>query len=237
MSSDERIKRPRLDRMGPIRNWSRLLGVPPMDPGRVADGQDAAGLGDVVSRSVELGYRVVDEYIRQGQRAADRLSKGAYRPEDWAADARDLAQLMAQYASEFAGTWFELLQRASAATTSESRPSPEKQPAPSSTPAPGVRVRLSVDSTRPAQVLVELDPHATGGRLVVHALHASEAWKPRLREVEFRLDGPDESPTLHVTIPPHQPPGSYEGLIVDEATNRPVGAVRVCLVGGEQVSP
>jgi hypothetical protein len=216
MSDDERIRRPPLDRTRPIRNWSTLLGTPLGQAGPVENGDGTAGLGDVVSRSVELGYRVVDEYIRQGQRAANRLSAGEYRPGDWAADAQDLAQRMAQYASELAGTWFELLERVGAATTAAAGRSAERTtertverpPAPSRAPAPRAQLRLSIDSAVPAQLFVELDVQATGRRLVAHALHACEAWKPRLSEVEFRLDARDEIPTLHVKVPPHQPPGS-----------------------------
>src|SRR5438128_27418 len=59
VSASDRIRRPPLDRTEPIRAWSSLFGAGP--------------LNDVVTRSVELGYRVVDEYIRQGQKAAARF--------------------------------------------------------------------------------------------------------------------------------------------------------------------
>jgi hypothetical protein len=246
MSTNERIKRPPLERTGPVRNWSTLLGAPSMaDAARfaadaTANGANRAGLGDVVSRSVELGYRVVDEYVRQGQRAARRFSEGAARPEQWAGDAQDLGQRMAQYASELVGTWFELLERsnlspAAAAPTAAARAAAPSGPAaaPGATAALAARLRVAIDSTRPAEVFVELAPEATGNRFVVHALRACEAWKPRIDEVEFRADGSGEPPALHVRIPTHHPPGAYEGLIVDEVTNRPVGVVRVCLRGTE----
>src|SRR5205823_14082767 len=65
----ERIKRPKLERTEPIRSWSALLGVPGAGGG---DGRapGSASLEGVVSRSVELGYRVVEDYLRQGQRVA-----------------------------------------------------------------------------------------------------------------------------------------------------------------------
>src|SRR6516162_534153 len=72
MSARDRLRRPSLDRSAPVRRASTLF-----EPAS-ADGENAGateGLAGVMSRSVELGYRVVDEYIRQGRRArAARLS-------------------------------------------------------------------------------------------------------------------------------------------------------------------
>lgn len=240
MSSNERIRRPPLERTQPIRNWSALFG-PPSPGSPPPDGADptrgrqrGGGLGDVVSRSVELGYRVIDEYIRQGQKAARRLSEGAYGPERWAEDAQDLAQRMAQVASELVGTWFELLERANAGSAARpTPPAPGARPAqPTTAAVPGGYVRLAIASAQPLEVLLELRPEAAGRRLVAHALRAPEAWKPRLDEVEFRVDGAGGAPTLHIRVPAHHPPGSYEGLVVDEDTSRPVGVVRVCVGGG-----
>ena len=50
------------------------------------------------------------------------------------------------------------------------------------------------------------------------------------------LDG--DAPLLRVGVSAEQRSGSYEGLLVDEATNRPVGSVRVTLEdGGRRTQP
>src|SRR5689334_10143591 len=97
MSANDRIKRPPLDRLQAIRNWSTLF------TGAVAAGDDAgadsgtaerstsAPLNDVIARSVDLGYRVVDEYVRQGQKAAQRLNQRSYGAQTMAGDVQDLA--------------------------------------------------------------------------------------------------------------------------------------------------
>src|SRR5438128_6977170 len=98
MTTKKRVRRPEPDRTGPIRNWSALFGAP---PARAPEDEGAAearptSLGEAVSRSVELGYRVVDEYVRQGQRAAQRLNDRSLGPETIARDVQDLTARMAQ---------------------------------------------------------------------------------------------------------------------------------------------
>src|SRR5437879_12006363 len=84
--TSQRIKRPPLERTKPVRNASTLFS--PAGPRR-ADGagqrgpeppqQDRAA-DDVVSRSVDQGYRVIDDYIRQGQKAAQRFDARSWSP-------------------------------------------------------------------------------------------------------------------------------------------------------------
>ena len=72
----------------------------------------SATLSEVVSRSVDLGYRVVDEYIRRGQQAAQRINDRSYDVQAMTSDVQDLGSRTLQYASDFAGVWFDLIQRA-----------------------------------------------------------------------------------------------------------------------------
>ena len=92
MSTNERIKRPSLDRTAPVRNWSTLLNAAPSGDAASAgeagtNSRGTSGLGDAIARSVALGYQVVEEYVRQGEHAARRMSEGAYRTESVTADA------------------------------------------------------------------------------------------------------------------------------------------------------
>src|SRR5215467_10619700 len=106
MSARDRLRRPSLDRSAPLRGASTLFEPPS------ADGENAGateGLADVMSRSVELGYRVVDEYIRQGRRAAERLRSRTFSVESVQGDVQDASMRVAQYASEFASVWMDML--------------------------------------------------------------------------------------------------------------------------------
>jgi hypothetical protein len=79
--SRERIKRPEPERTHPVRNWSTVFGAPnrTTPPGVRASSDGRPVPNDPVSRGVEAGYRVVDEYLRQGQNVA-RAMWGPFMP-------------------------------------------------------------------------------------------------------------------------------------------------------------
>src|SRR5207247_7847033 len=102
----ERVKRPPLERTRPIRSWSDLWAEHPASDAREKPpGKATARLEDVVARSVELGYRVVDEYVRRGQEAAQRLRRGAYDTGALAEDVQGVAGELGRSCDELAGGW------------------------------------------------------------------------------------------------------------------------------------
>jgi hypothetical protein len=249
--SDERIRRPPLDRTTPIRNWSTLLGTsrPPApaephaadpdahpDPGAEAVPPSPHG---AVSRSVELGYRVIDDYLERGQRAAERLRQGTYDAEAVSDDVRDLATRMVRYVSDFSAAWLEFLERASLdgppAGDPPSEPSADIAPAPA-TAEPSVapasahplHVRVSLVTDRRAEIALDLEPVPAGSRLVVHALRATTLDLPRITSVLFE-PGTADTGTFRIAVPEGQPAGTYHGLVIDDAQNRPVGSLTLIL--------
>ena len=247
MSTKERVRRPEPSRTRPIRNLSTLFGMPPRgDDGEAATGasRTTGSLGEAVSRSVDLGYRVVDEYIRQGQRTAQRLNERSLEPEAIARDVQDLTTRMTQYASDFLGVWFEFLQLATAGNGATPRAKPDAEQAPpASAPSPRraqeqiteprARVRIALVSAQPAEVSVDLVPDAARRGLLVHALRAVDPEKPRLADVVLEPEARGQPLTLRIRVPSDQPPGVYNGLVIDEQTSRPAGTVSVRIGGGE----
>jgi hypothetical protein len=256
MSSDDHVKRPTLERTQPIRNWSTLF-KGPVAQGGGSDAESAtmagtahASLGDVVSRSVDLGYRVVDEYIRQGQKAAQRLNERSYGVQTMAGDVQDLAMRMTQYASDFAAVWLQLVQLAAAgnsapgaqrATGGVDRATPEaatvptgagvlgQGPRPDATPSGATRVRIEVRSAQPTEVVVDIRPEATSRPLIVHALRAVDPDKPRLDGVHFEPGSEEAAACLRIDVPTGHPAGVYSALMIDQETSRPVGTVSVTI--------
>jgi len=90
-------------------------------------------------------------------------------------------------------------------------------------------MRIEVVATRPVEVALDLRPERVSGRLRAHALRSVDPRKPRLADVAVRTDGAAATPVLRIGVPDDHPAGAYEGLLLDEATNRPVGSVRVVL--------
>jgi hypothetical protein len=251
--STSRRKRPAPERTQPLRNWSTLFSVPTAagadadpDAAGSAAAPRAEGMSEVISRSVDLGYRVIDEYIRQGQKAAVRLNDRSYGTQAMASDLQDLGMRMTQYASDFAAVWLEFVQLAARSGSPAAAPAPvpparaahaasANSPAPAADGTPrgaaaesdGTRVRIEVVATQPTEVSLDIRPAAATGPLLVHALRAVDPDKPRLTEVSFEAGADDEPPRLRIRVPGGQPPGVYSGLIIDERTSRPAGTVSV----------
>ena len=247
MSAKERTRRPKLERTQPIRSWSTLFEVPPAphdaDSQRRPGGRAERGtsVNDVVSRSVDLGYRVIDEYIRQGQRAAQRINDRSFGPDTLANDFQEVGTRLAQYASDFAALWLEVMQLATVGGTARwPVPPPDSRPAapPRETPPAAAeevkpaasafdhaRMKIAVASTQLTEVDLDLRPDAAGRRLLVQTLRAVEAEKPRLTDVTIEEPKGNEPATLRIRVPASQPAGVYNGLIIDEETSRPVGTL------------
>jgi len=236
----KRLMRPKLERTEAIRGWSTLFGVPPVARSGVkpaSAGARSKSLDDVVARSVSLGYRVVDDYIRQGKKAAERVNSRTYGAETMASDAQDLAVRMLQHASDFAAVWLDFVQLASAGNAWPGFP-PAPSAAAASAPAPNAPagdtsdndhrgVRIEVVAAQPVEVSLELRPDAGGRPLAVHALRAVDPKKPRITDVLLEPASKTKPAKLRIRVPTKQPAGVYRGLIVEEQTSRPVGSVTV----------
>lgn len=229
MSDRPRIRRPPADRTEPIRNWSTMIGGPPVDG-------VPAGMAEVVQRSVDLGYRVIDEYVRQGQRAAERMS-GRGGPTSPVGEVQDAAAHMTRLASDGLRIWLELFGLAMAGAGGQmapagpvSAPAAAAAPANGATAAPTTRVRLAIATRRPVEVAVDLRPEAASAELIAHALRAADADAPPLAGAAFvRDDG--GALVLRLAVPDDQPPGIYNGLVIDAGSNRPVGTLSVRIEG------
>jgi hypothetical protein len=237
--SKDRVTRPEPARTQPIRSWTgALFGLSP--PAGGGDRPEAGPLEDVVARSVELGYRVVDDYLREGQRVAERMGGGGFRADALVGDVQQLTARMARYASDFMEVWFQFVELATAGSIFRrdpgalgGQPAPNGAPRPEPAPAaaaqpPAGRVRLAVDASQPTEVALDLRADAAGRRLVVQSLRATDHL-PRLTEVALASDG--DGPVLRIRVPPGHPAGVYHGVVVDEQTNTPAGTLSV-RVGG-----
>jgi hypothetical protein len=224
----DRPKRPPLPRTNPIRTWTSLFGgSTPEAP--TTGAAPPADLGNVIARSVELAYRVMDDYVQQGQRAAERIAGRAYGPDAWVTDAQDVTARVARYASDVMGLWLDAFDgaRPAAAPTAAAPPPSNGAPAPARNGAPWIVIEVA--AAQPAAVTLDLRPGAAAGTLIVHALRDADVDKPPLRDVAVEPSPGDGPARVRVRVPPGQPAGTYHGLIVDEATNRPVGSVSVRL--------
>ncbi len=236
-----RARRPELERDHPIRHFSSVFRE--AEPQR-AEAQAPPG-GAAVSRAVELGYRVIDEYIRQGQKAASRMREGRVNTESLQADVEELGMRMAQHASDFAAMFGELLTRGglgsegkgeapAPASPADAPPASEPRASAGAAPAPSApahtQLRIAMVSARAAEVSVDLQPGAATRPLIAHALRLYQAEgepegvRGRITDVAFE---PGVPPTLRLRIAPTCAAGTYHGLLIDPDSSLPVGTLCV----------
>src|SRR3954470_18479632 len=144
-SAADRIKRPPLPRTEPIRSWSTLFGAPsasatsappfgipglPNIPGIAGPPgmNGAAGVGpEAVRRGVEMGYRVVDEYMKQGASVANAFSnpnrsRSASSASGAEPDLSKMTERMMQYASDFTSLWYDAMGMMMGTMSQQARP-------------------------------------------------------------------------------------------------------------------
>lgn len=250
-----RHKRPRLERDHPIRAWSTLFGLPDesrrtqgasLDPEFRPEAEPPA-VGKVLTETVELGYRVIDNYLRQGKHVAE-----AFGPTTWTREEQDLGQdvpalarRVMQYGWDFAGLWFELWSRIAAGDGTVQPlvgPFPTAGAAPKVTVSPAhapgqtpeqpraetvdrqpLRVAVSVASRRATTTSLDLRPGPSA--LTIHALRPEGHDGPAIRTISFDADVDRGTIAVKVVVDPEQPPGIYNGMIVDAVTNLPRGTL------------
>lgn len=226
MSDDERARRPTPERTGPIRAWRPTAAGEPNAPPR--EGEDP--LRSVIARSVELGYRVVDEYIAQGQRAARLFNERQLDAEAAAREAPELFSRWLRSASDFASLWLEFASLAQSPRAPDPSAAPATPPSPAApAPARELALALEIHSSRRTEARLDLRPGAMAQALAVHDLRSADPEKPRLR-ARCERDEASGAPVVVVDIPDDQPGGSYSGVLVDETTSVPIGSVTVRVV-------
>jgi hypothetical protein len=195
-----------------------------------------------VTRGVRVGYRVIEEYMRQGQAFANSASGSGHARKQVAPDPQKLTERMFQYASDLASAWLDYAQISVAQT--QSRPthlSSNGSPTSHVTePETGGRVRMAQDevrapdpepfaisidiaSSRRAVVSIELKPGKVLGELLVHDLRSTAPDSPRVTGVVIELDASGGRSTIRLRVPDDQPAGTYAGLIVERTSNLPRG--------------
>jgi len=109
--STPRRTRPPLDRYEPIRTFGGVFGPPIAGaPSTASQATGEAPSGDAVSRGVDLGYRVIEEYMRQGQAFAKSVWPAAAGDSPAPRDPQRLMEKVYQYASDLASVWLEYAQ-------------------------------------------------------------------------------------------------------------------------------
>lgn len=241
MNDRERFRRQDPDRTEPHRHWSNLYRSPdssdPRDPAGMPESgggaRQAESWSDVVSEGVRLGYRVIEEQMKQGQRVAEQVSDSAYGPTAMSGDLREATERMFRYAGDLAALWIEFVNSAvangdvlrSLSTSWQAAASGAGGPFPTGQGAVPTSLSVEVCSSRPVRVTLDLKPNMAGRSLATHGLRAPEVEKPPLTDVAFEPGPNGGLPRLRLRVPEGQPPGLYTGVVVDKHSGELLGTL------------
>jgi hypothetical protein len=232
----QRLHRPEPERTEPLRHWSNLYRASESwqpdgtsdAPHDNAPGPDA--WNDVVADGVAVGYRVIEEQIRQGQRVAEQIGAASYGPAAMSGDMREAGERLVRFSADLVALWMDFVNTTLAngdlmrGMTAAWAPSGTAAAPPSAAPPAGV-VAVEVQSSRPLRVRVELKPGGERRALATHGLQALEPDKPALVDVAFVADRDSDRPVLRLRVPDGQPPGVYSGVVLDARSGEPLGTL------------
>jgi len=198
MSARERIKRPEPERTRPDRSWGTHLGAgpaaardgatrtPPPSGAASARPADPADPDNPIAGGVRAGYRVIDDYIRQGQNAARVMwapvmggSTGFGSGGLGVMGGDDLQQrlgVMMRTATDLATMWLDML--GPAARAPWGMPSWPTGPASSASPPGTIEVRPFA--------MGDATPHANAAPAPGHKDEAPRPWEGSAVSVDLR---------------------------------------------------
>ena len=236
----ERLRRQDPSRSEPIREWGQLFrqaepeGAAEAANAGADNGATSPQLDDVVSHAVNLGYKIVEEHIDQGERVAEQISDGSSSASASAGgDATEFIQRLLRFYADVGLICFEFIESLSRSAVVKDgmrgfMDDGVAAPAGQAAQDPGHRnIPVDMVSEAPARVALDLTAPVNGCALGVHALFALDQSRPPLQDVGFHNDTPGSDTTLRIRIPPGQPAGTYTGAVIDAATNQPRGTLTV----------
>jgi hypothetical protein len=206
------------------------------EPLRQSPNRQPAGgktVEEVVNEAVRKGYEVVEENLRQGRQAAQRLRLGTYESSEIRAELGKFGNRLLQLGMEFGTTWVQMI----AAVLRD----------------PQLRFAFEEAAQEVPQTAATVQPvsppityRIRGSRVVEHSLTLHPLRRPTVSAVSglYSTDGKDSIPPGSVTfkredntlvvdinVPNNTPAGTYVGAVVDRDTHDAIGTLRLQIAG------
>jgi hypothetical protein len=280
MSDRPRIRRKDPERSAPIRDWSNMFRSPGAQAvtapsaesaavglqvnnstadGVASDSAEqstaatvAAGVSEEARIGIETAYRVIDEHLQEGRRAAQARSgrngaepaaSATAGPSGVGVAADSIQEMVAQgirFYTSLAPLWSSLVNSiansamvrdtapAGGISTAPLAPAPMPRSAPAMSPAP---VIIEIASARMTRVTVDLAPPVGTSSLAIGGLQALEPEKPPLKEIALVTEPGSNRTVVRIRVPESQPAGVYSGVIVDRESGEPRGTITLRIDG------
>jgi hypothetical protein len=201
----------------------------------------AAGLSEEARLGIETAYRVIDEHLQEGRRAAQEqggAGRGSFAtagPAGVGSAADSIQEIVAQgirFYSSFAPLWVSLVKAiansaavpdiaAAGLATASLAPAPM----PRAAVMTGAPIIVEIASSRMTRITVDLGSSAIMTHLAIGGLQALEPEKPPLKEISLSIDASSSRAVVRIHVPESQPAGVYSGVIADRESGEPRGTL------------
>ena len=186
----------------------------------------------VAAEAVELGYKVIEEQIRQGQKIADEIAgrmSGANSTSANGVPPALLDRMMAFY-TDLGALWFEMIESVAANPAFADLAGGLGMAKANGKPrgnGSGAGLPLEIQSARPVDVKIDVDlgKLGPGGAPTVVELRSLDPQAAPISDIRFDERNDDWSPILRIRVPADQPAGTYSGVVIDSSTNEPIGTL------------
>jgi hypothetical protein len=236
MQSNDHVRRPEPKRDGPQRGFPPLRPRPLGAAARPSGPTPAAPTGgktvdQVVADAVRRGYEVVEENIRQGRHAAERLRLGTYRSGEIPGEMSAVVNRLVRLGAELSTAWFQMIaavmrdpQLAAAfEDVGLARPPSGRPPHRTVTP----RITHQILGSRTCHVSYNVSPLSTPAIPMILDLVCSETPQAPPVKVAVRGDPDSGALVLHIGVTDTHPAGTYRGNVIDRNTRKRIGTVEL----------
>ncbi len=223
------------------------------EPNRQSASMFLPSAGETVDAGVNTAYRVLGDYLRRGQEAAQKHGTGqdgrqnpwAFPGAPWAAGMASIPLQMFRAWAQLASAWADMSMLPGASegvrqmtklvedfwamtgVAPNTEPDADKPGKSGSAALPAAqRFAVETASAQPVEVDVAFDPPA-GVVPMIQRLHPLRGDAPALTALEFEYDAATGRAKLAIAIPAAQAPGRYVGTIFDDRDDRACGTINV----------
>jgi hypothetical protein len=180
-------------------------------------------VGDVIADGVKRAYEVIDSYVNEGRRAAEKLiaSANSTSGRSPTGNLESTLEKMVRRQTDLLPLWLELF----GALTIMERPQGLPASSIGTTLNGNNSLAIDISSLRPVQIHVNLTKQISADALeVLDANPVGGGAPPISGTVLISKSGVD---VLRIKVPDDQPPGIYIAVIAERGVGNPCGSVTI----------
>ncbi len=240
MPARKRTKRPKIERTEPDRTFTAAVRKAkaqkvPADSAAPDLEEPVASVRDASYEAINSGYRIIDEYMRQGQRIAEDFWLPA---QDAASKPPEHVRMMERFlrsAGDMGSAWLEMMTQWTRPAGADMSPRGTAGPFTAggsnghaaAEASPGAALSIAVESSR--RVRVSVDAQGRLEDIEASPLVSTDRSLPPITTSCVEVEADTGRAVLRIGVADDQPAGTYHGVLLNRRTQRPGGTITLQL--------